>query len=191
MPTGESSTITVTVRDGSGEPLAGISVTLESTGTGNTIDPEAATTDANGRATFTFSSTVPGGKTITATAGGVVLEDREAITVLAQSSTTRITRIAPEPSSAGQAIRVTVSVTGSGEIVPTGTVAIFSTRETAGCDAASITTTGIATCEFELSEPGTHTINAVYTGDDRFVESFDSAQHEVTATATANQRASR
>ena len=120
IPTGESSTITVTVRDGSGEPIAGISVTLESTGTGNTIDPEAATTDANGRATFTFSSTVPGGKTITATAGGVVLEDREAITVLAQSSSTRITRIAPEPSSAGQAIRVTVSVTGSGEIVPTG-----------------------------------------------------------------------
>jgi hypothetical protein len=188
--TGESSTITVTVRDANGEPVADVPVTLESSGTGNTINPETATSNANGRVTFTFTSAVAEKKTITAVAGGVTLADTEVITVLAHGSTTAITRIAPEPSSSGQVIRVTVSVTGAGGGTPTGTVAIFSILETGGCDAAPISATGIATCEFELSEPGTHTINAVYTGDDQFAESFDSAQHEVTATA-ANQRATR
>ena len=189
--TGASSTITVTVRDASGGPLANTSVTLTSTGTGNTITPESATTDASGVATFTFSSTVAERKTITAKAGGVTLLDTEVISVLTHASVTEITRIAPEPSTSGQVIRVTVSVTGQGGGTPTGTVAIFSTLETGGCDTAPINAAGIATCEFPLSVVDTHGINAVYSGDDQFEESADAQDHEVVSAATSNQRASR
>ena len=68
---GGQSTITVVVRDASNNPVAGASVTVASSGSGNTITPASATTGANGVATFTFSSTVAEAKTITATAGGV------------------------------------------------------------------------------------------------------------------------
>ncbi|HZN98659.1 MAG TPA: Ig-like domain-containing protein, partial [Gemmatimonadales bacterium] len=55
--TGESSTITVTVRNSSGGLLEGVPVTPSASGSGNTIAPQSASTDANGVATFTFSST--------------------------------------------------------------------------------------------------------------------------------------
>ena len=70
---GGSVTITVTLRNSAGTPADGIPVTLTATGTGNTIAPAQATTDANGVATFTFSSTVAEAKSISATAAGVTL----------------------------------------------------------------------------------------------------------------------
>src|SRR6185312_11775177 len=66
-----ASTITVTVKDGGDEPLSGVPVSITATGEGNTITPVSPTTDQEGKATFTFSSTVAGKKTLTATAGGV------------------------------------------------------------------------------------------------------------------------
>jgi hypothetical protein len=174
-----SSTVTVTVKGPGGELLPGIAVTLKSSGEGNTLTPESATTDQEGNAVFTFSSTVAGNKTITATAGGVVLEDTEVITVFMLPSTTQITSISPEPSSAGENITVTVKVMGDGGGVPTGTVAVFSLRETGGCDAAPLDSNGVATCTFPLTVVDTHSINAVYSGDDQFEDSSDSQDHEV------------
>jgi hypothetical protein len=176
-----SSTITVTVKGPGGELLSGISVTAASSGTGNTITPVSATTDQEGKAVFTFSSTVAGNKTITATAGGVVLEDTEVITVFMLPSTTQITSISPEPSSSGEDITVTVTVTGEGGGVPTGTVAVFSLLETGGCDAAPLDSNGVATCTFPLTVVDTHSINAVYSGDGQFEDSSDSQAHEVAA----------
>ena len=54
---GATSTITVTVRDAGGNPLAGRSVTVDASGTNNTITGSPATTGADGVATFGFSST--------------------------------------------------------------------------------------------------------------------------------------
>jgi hypothetical protein len=184
MFVGESSTITVSVRTESNAPVANTTVTLSSNGTGDTFTPTSVTTDASGVATFTFSSTVAGDKTITATAGGVTLNDTEVITVSRRTSTTTITSVQPEPSTAGSSIHVTVQVTGTGGGTPTGTVAIFSTSETAGCDAAPLDAAGNAVCDFVLSQPGDQTISATYSGDGQFLDSSDpdGAPHTVTPT---------
>jgi Bacterial Ig-like domain (group 1)/Bacterial Ig-like domain (group 3) len=190
IATGASSTITVTVRDADGAVLAGVPVTLSSSGTGNTITPVSPTTNAEGKATFTFSSTVADDKTITAKAGGVTLNDTEVITVFVRPSTTTITSISPEPSTAGQTIRVAVSVSGQGGGTPTGTVNVSSDQETGGCTAAPLKN-GIATCDFILSVVGQQTIRAAYSGDGQFDESTTSAPHQVNASATAARSVSR
>jgi hypothetical protein len=192
IPAGGSSTITVTVRDAGGAPVEGVPVTLTARGSGNTITPESATSAANGVATFTFSSTVAETKSITAKAAGITLNDTEEITVFQRGSSTEITTITPEPSTAGEMITVTVKVTGEGGGIPTGTVAIFSLQETGGCDDAALNAEGIATCEFPLDVVGTQTIEAMYSGDDQFEDSAAPGQpHEVVAPAGANQRAAK
>ena len=190
---GGSSTITVTVRDANGGLLEGVPVILSASGSGNTITPESATTNASGVATFTFSSVVAGDKTIGATAGGVTLEDTEVISVFQRSSSTQITSIEPEPSTSGQTFTVTVLVTGEGGGTPTGSVAVFSLQETGGCDAAPLDEQGMATCEFALDLVTTHSIHATYSGDGQFEDSADpdGQQHVVTAPATTNLSGSR
>jgi hypothetical protein len=128
-------------------------------------------------------------KTITATAGGVELDDTEVIVVFRRSSTTQITSVTPETTSPGETIRVEVSVVGDGAGTPTGTVAIFSDQETGGCDAAPVNE-GTAVCEFALNVPGTHIIRATYSGDGQFEGSSDpdGEEHEVNAApATAGR----
>jgi Big-like domain-containing protein len=78
---GTSSTITVTVRDASGTPLAGRVVTVDATGSGNTITGNPGTTGADGVATFTISSTTAEQKTITATSETVALGTPQTLTV--------------------------------------------------------------------------------------------------------------
>jgi hypothetical protein len=70
---GSTSTITVTVRDAGGNLLGGRTVTPQASGSGNTIDPVSAVTGADGTAAFTFSSTTPEAKTISASVDGVDL----------------------------------------------------------------------------------------------------------------------
>src|SRR5439155_14608600 len=53
-----TSTITVTAKDGVGNPIQGATVVLAATGTGNTLTQPSATTNASGVATGTLSSTV-------------------------------------------------------------------------------------------------------------------------------------
>jgi hypothetical protein len=79
---GGSSTVTITVKDGSGNPLSGISVTLSATGSGNTFTQPAAT-NGSGVTTGTFSSTGAGSHTVTAVAGGVTLTQQPVVTVTA------------------------------------------------------------------------------------------------------------
>jgi hypothetical protein len=189
---GDNSTITVTVVDANGASLAGVPVTLSVTGTGNTITPESVNSDAGGVATFSVTSTVAETKTVTATAGGVKLNHTVTLTVFLRSSSTEITAIDPEPSTAGQTLTVTVKVTGDAG-TPTGTVAVFSNQEAGGCDAAPINADGVATCDFALSIVGTHTINAAYSGDSQYQDSSDpdGQQHEVIAAESGTSQASR
>jgi hypothetical protein len=70
---GESSTITVTVRDAGGTPLAGRTVTLVSSGSGDSIVPSSAVSGSDGAASFTFSSTVAETETLSATADGIAI----------------------------------------------------------------------------------------------------------------------
>jgi hypothetical protein len=141
-------------------------------------------------ATFTFSSTEGGTKTITATAGGVTLDDTEVISVFRLGSSTEITSITPETSVSGDNIQVTVRVTGESGGTPTGTVAVFSLQETGGCDAAPLNSEGIATCDFTLDEVGSHMFHATYSGDGQFEDSSDpdGQEHEVIAPSAVSSR---
>jgi hypothetical protein len=78
-----AATITVRVRDRFGNPVAGAPVTLAVNGTGNTLTQPTEPSDANGVATGRLSSTVVGTRTVTATAGGVQLEQGATVTVQA------------------------------------------------------------------------------------------------------------
>ena len=68
-----TSTITVTAKDGLGNPISGLPVVLSATGSGNTLTQPVANTDINGQATGTISSTVAESKTISATINGTLI----------------------------------------------------------------------------------------------------------------------
>ena len=123
------STVTVTVRDGSGTPLAGVSVTLAATGTGNTFTPGTGTTNASGVFTSAFSSTIAGPKTISATAGGIVVTQTAGVTVTAAAATALVFTAQPTATAANAAITPGVTVTardsfGNDATSFTGTVTV-------------------------------------------------------------------
>ena len=175
-----SSTITVTVKDAGGKRLAGVAVTATSSGTGNQFTGTPATTDANGVATFSFSSTVAEIKTITVTAGGVVLGDTEDITVRPLTTTAAITSVTPEPSTAGVSFTVTFTVAGEFGTTPTGgTVTVFSQQEsgTVGCVDVPVSQ---GSCAMTLNTITTHSLQAVYSGDSQFEgDTSDPVNHVV------------
>jgi len=79
---GTQDSITVTVRDAFANPINGASVTVSSTGTGNTFTPTAAgTTGSNGVFATKLSSTVAQAKTISAVANAVSITQTAAVTV--------------------------------------------------------------------------------------------------------------
>lgn len=78
-----SSVITVTMRDSLGLPIAGLTVTLSATGSGNTMTQPTQVTDAAGQTTGSLSSTVAGTKRVEASVGSLHLNDDVDITVVA------------------------------------------------------------------------------------------------------------
>jgi len=176
-----SSTITVTVRDASNNPVGGVSVSLESSGSGNTFNAASAPTASNGVATFTFSSTVAETKTITATAGGVVITDQATITVQKASSTIEITSDDPEPSTVGEPVTVEFTVSGPGA-TPTGNVSVTISGGSENCQATLAN--GSGSCSLTPLTPGTGTNNrriltATYDGDAHFSGDTDTDNHRV------------
>ncbi len=79
-----SATITVTARDAYDNPIAGAAVTLDATGSGNTLTPPAAPTDASGVTTGALSSTGLGTKIVSATAGGTPIAGTATVLVTDQ-----------------------------------------------------------------------------------------------------------
>jgi hypothetical protein len=185
IPVGGSSSITVTVKDASGNRISGATVTATSDGTGDSFSPTSAVTDDDGVATFSFSSTASGRKTITVVAGGVTLHDTPVITVNLRPSTTTITGISPEPSTAGQPIHVTWSVTGNGG-TPTGTITVFSFNEATPGQCTDVPVTQ-GSCDITLNNPGPQTIGASYSGDAQFEDSGDQKMHTVAPVAPTDQ----
>jgi len=78
-----TSTVTVTAKDGSGNPMSGVTVVLSATGSGNTLTQPAGTTNASGVATGTLRSTVAGQKTVSATGDGTAITQTATVTVTA------------------------------------------------------------------------------------------------------------
>src|SRR5207302_10361357 len=99
-----TSTITVTLKDSGGFAISGATAAISSSGTGNTIAPASATTNASGQASFTIKSTVAQAKTIS-------------ISTPALTPTTSVTFVTPvsiSPSSVTLAVgnSTTFSATG-------------------------------------------------------------------------------
>ncbi len=178
---GGSSTITVTVRDDGNNPVGGVSVSVSSTGSDNTISPASASTGSNGVATFTFSSTTAETKAISATAGGVAITDGATITVQKVSSLVEITSDESDPSSVNDVVTVEFTVTGSGG-TPSGDVTVTVSGGTESC--TGTLSAGSGSCDITLLLPGTGTNNrrvltATYGGDARFSGDTDSENHRV------------
>jgi hypothetical protein len=177
----QTSTITVSVRDGNDNLLSGVSVTLSSTGSGNTISPATATSGVNGQATFTFSSTVAETKTITAVAGGVEITQKATVTVQKAASTIEITSDEPDESTVNQSVRVTFIVSGSGG-TPSGDVTVTVSDGSETC--TGTLTNGSGFCDVVLMVAGTgadnqRIITATYLGDPRFAGDSDTEIHHV------------
>lgn len=183
---GVSSTITVTVKDASSRRLVGVAVTATSSGTGNQFTGTPATTDANGVATFSFSSTFAEKKTITVTAGGVILDDKPEITVFLAGSKTTIVSHQPNPSTVGETVHVVFTVTSEeGGGTPTGTMNIFSFDDSDPSLSSCSVPVEQGSCDIKFSTNGTLKLDAVYSGDTRFNDSSDRVDHIVNAPPTA------
>jgi len=77
---GSGSTITVTARDASNNPITDATVVLSSTGTGNSFTATGLT-DGSGQATSTFTSTKAENKVISATINGVAINQQATVSV--------------------------------------------------------------------------------------------------------------
>jgi hypothetical protein len=107
----ESSTITVTARDASGNPISGATVVLAATGSGNLLT-QPGPTDANGEATGTLSSIVAEPKTVSATINGQDITQTATVTVTAGSASASASRVTAAPTSIIAGIGIsTITVT--------------------------------------------------------------------------------
>src|SRR4029077_1541559 len=108
-----TSTITVTARDGLGNPIQGGAVVLAATGTGNTLTQPSGPTNADGVATGTLTSLVAESKTVSATINTVAVTQTATVVVMAstvsgsQSSLAATSPIAASSGSSTSTITVT------------------------------------------------------------------------------------
>jgi hypothetical protein len=106
--------IIVTVRDGSGAPLGGATVTLAASGSGNTLTQPVGTTGADGVAAGTLRSSVPGTKVVTATVNGSVAVNQTAQVTVTLAAAARVELLAGDgqtaPAGSAVAIRPAVRV---------------------------------------------------------------------------------
>src|SRR5207244_3158094 len=109
---GPASTITVTAKDAFGNPIAGATVTLAATPvTGNTLTQPGGTTDANGVATGTLSSTTAESKTVSANINEVAITQTATVVVNpGPASTIAANSPTSQTAAAGTAVRSPPSV---------------------------------------------------------------------------------
>ncbi|MBR7835002.1 Ig-like domain repeat protein [Actinospica durhamensis] len=89
---------------------------------------------------------------------------------------------APNPSSFGQPVTLTATVTGMNN--PTGTVS-FTSGSTTLCGNAALNGSGVAICTNSVLPVGSYTVTAAYSGDASDAESQGSTQQTVTTSTTS------
>jgi len=166
VPINTNSTITVTVRDASNNPLANQLVTLNVSPAGPSLSPTSTLTDASGVATFTFNSTTVGTFTVTATAAGVPITDNAVVTVTTPPiSPTNSTVVAtPSTVTVGSPSTVTVTVRDtSNNPVAGAIVTLASSRsgnDTILPPSATSDASGVATFMVTSNAAGTSVLTA-------------------------------
>ena len=165
-----TSTITVTARDASGNPVSGATVTLTATGSGNTLTQPAGPTNSSGVATGTLSSTVAGTKAVSATAGGVTITQTAAVTVTpgGVSASQSTVTAAPTSITAGSGTS-TITVTArdaSGNPVSGATVTLSASGSgnTLTQPASPTNASGVATGTLSSTTAGSKTVTATAGG---------------------------
>ena len=124
-----ASTITITAMDDYNHPIAGQTVSLSVSGSGNTVSTPAAT-DANGQTTATLTSTVAETKTITVTIGSTQINAQPTVTFTAEGVSAFNSTAVASPNTGLVADGVsasTITVTakdGSGNLLSGKTVAL-------------------------------------------------------------------
>lgn len=103
-----ASTITVTVLNGDGDPIAGAVVALQASGSDNTLTQPSTTTGADGIATGTLRSASPGTRVISATVNGSVEVRQTAQVTVTPAPATRIESIEGNNQNAAVGTRVPV-----------------------------------------------------------------------------------
>jgi hypothetical protein len=135
-------------------------------------DTNCTITLAGGSGTCNVVFNITGTKTLAAAYSGDLnynaSSDTESHTVIQGPSTTLITAHAPSPSTVGQSVAVSVTVTGAG-ITPTGTVAITGADTNCTITLAG----GSGSCNVVFNTAGTtKTLTATYSGDMNYTGSF-------------------
>ena len=169
---GAASTVTVTARDGQGNPVAGATVVLAATGAGNTLTQPVGVTDAGGVATGTLTSTVAETKSVSATVNGVAITQTAPVVVnpgavsAAQSTVTASSPVTASSGTSQSAITVTAK-DAAGNPIAGATVVLAATgtgntlTQPVGTTNASGVATGTLSSTFAESKTVSATINAV------------------------------
>jgi hypothetical protein len=137
------STITVTAKDGFGNPLPNIAVSISATGAGNTIVQPSGPTNGQGVATGKFSSTAPGDHVVSATVGGSAAGQTTTVTVSAGPPVASASSAQVGPGTAGAATQVTISLRDASNNPVTG-----------AADKISVSVSGANTASGPVSETG-------------------------------------
>jgi protocatechuate 3,4-dioxygenase beta subunit len=165
-----TATITVTVKDASGNPISGATVLLAATGGGNTLTQPGGPTDANGVATGILRSTAAGTKTISAMANGTALTQTAQVTVTpgpVSASASTVTA-APGSITAGSGTStITVTVKdANGNPISDASVVLTATGSgsTLTQPAGPTNASGVATGTLSSTVAGTETVSATANG---------------------------
>jgi hypothetical protein len=160
-------TFTATVSSGNGNPPDGEAVTFKD----GTVKLGTGTL-SGGVATYSTSNLKRGTHNVTATYGGDVALAASASTVLPQTVTqaasTTVLVSSPDPSTVGQSVLLTATVSGQFGGTPTGTVRFVAGTTFLGKGAVSA---GQASVNFTFKTSGVRSITASYSGDANFFAS--------------------
>lgn len=100
------------------------------------------------------------------------------LTITTPAPTSTALTAAPNPSSHGQSVTLTATVTSDGDPVTAGSVEFTDGATSLGA-AVPVSASGVATLTTSVLTVGTHPITATYTGTDEFAESSDDVSQVV------------
>ncbi|MEW6282573.1 MAG: invasin domain 3-containing protein, partial [Candidatus Eremiobacterota bacterium] len=145
----DMATVTLLVRDTANNPVPGLAVGLQVSGSGNIVRGPAATTDANGMAVATIASTVAETKTLTGSVNGQPVEQ-----------TATVTFVAGPPARLNFAVQPTAATTTS-VIVPAVQVSVEDAHGNRNLDASVPVTLNLASNPGSASLLGTTSVTTV------------------------------
>lgn len=179
-----ASSLDVRVADAGDVPLSGLTVnfSVPMTGASAVLSSTSAVTDVNGIASITATANATAGSyAAQANVAGVATPASFALTNTAFAATLELA-VLPATVAFGGSATLTATVTGTGPLVPTGTVDFLVDGQVV-CNAVMLDGSGIATCVAGPFAPGVHALTANYSDDDAHAGAANAQSVSVTALA--------